>query len=376
MDYRNAVFVVTSEDGCPIYNVGEELQVQDGAVSADFEKPVCMLLVQELHKALIKKPGEQRFTQMAMQRASFKCPGCTGSMRFEYKKEKGFSTLQMNLLRIADKKARKRHVEALFKHLRTMEVFELLEDHDLLDLISMLKLKQFDPNKVIIAEGTRGTHLYIILSGKVAIIKGEKEVIAEIGRGEIFGEMSLLSGEPAGSSVYSRTVVKFGTINGKDLKFILNRYPVLQIFFYRLLVNRAQMNMARSGKISSGMSGELIYISPVELFQLINSGGKSGKVDLIFPDGHAVILFNEGEIVSAAFGELDGKDALFEVMGKKKGSFSYNTHLAAKYHKLQPLGGFMGLLMEGLQKLDELQAGAAAGAVQPEQDFDMDEDDE
>ncbi len=353
MDYRNAVFVVTSEDSCPIYNTGEELQVQDAAVSVDYEKPVCMFLVQELLKIVSKKPGEQRFTQLAMQRASFKCPGCTGSMRFEYKKEKGFSTLQMNLLRIADKKARKRHVEALFKHLRTMEVFELLEDHDLLDLISMLKLKQFDPNKVIIAEGTRGTHLYIILSGKVAIVKGEKEIIAEIGRGEIFGEMSLLSGEPASSSVYSRTVVKFGTINGKDLKFILNRYPVLQIFFYRLLVNRAQMNMARAGKISSGMSGELIYISPVELFQLINSGGKSGKVDLIFSDGHAVILFNEGEIVLASFGDFQGKDALFATLSKKKGSFTYNTHLATKYHKLQPLGGFMGLLMEGLQRIDE-----------------------
>ncbi|MCW5200757.1 DUF4388 domain-containing protein, partial [Desulfobulbus sp. F4] len=100
----------------------------------------------------------------------------------------------------------------------------------------------------------------------------------------------------------------------------------------------------------------------------------SGKVDLIFPDGHSVVLFNEGEIVSASFGELEGKPALFSVMGKKKGSFSYNTHLAAKYHKLQPLGGFMGLLMEGLQQHDEQQAETAVStASDPE--FDMDEDD-
>jgi hypothetical protein len=115
MEYRNAVFVVTSEDSCPIYNAGEELQIQDSAMSVDYEKPVCLILVEELHKALAKsskKPGEQRFSQRAMQRASFKCPGCTGVMRFEYKKERGFSTLQMNLLRIADKKARKRHFNA------------------------------------------------------------------------------------------------------------------------------------------------------------------------------------------------------------------------------------------------------------------------
>jgi hypothetical protein len=55
MDYRNAVFVVTSEDSCPIYNTGEELQVQDAAVSVDYEKPVCMFLVQELIKIVSKK---------------------------------------------------------------------------------------------------------------------------------------------------------------------------------------------------------------------------------------------------------------------------------------------------------------------------------
>jgi hypothetical protein len=96
-------------------------------------------------------------------------------------------------------------------------------------------------------------------------------------------------------------------------------------------------------------------------------------VDLIFPDGHAVILFNEGEIVYASIGELEGKEGLFAVMGKKKGSFSYNTHLASKYHKLQPLGGFMGLLMEGLQHLDEQQA-EVAGSVSGDPEFNMDED--
>ena len=55
MEYRNAVFVVTSEDSCPIYNVGEEIQIQDSAVSVDYEKPVCLILVRELHKALAKK---------------------------------------------------------------------------------------------------------------------------------------------------------------------------------------------------------------------------------------------------------------------------------------------------------------------------------
>jgi hypothetical protein len=354
MEYRDAVFIVTAEDSCPIYNVGEELQVQDSALTVDYDKPACLILVQELHKALARKPGAPSFTQIGMQRTTFKCPGCTGSMQFEYKKAKAFSTLQMNLLRIADKRTRQRYIKELYKHLRKMQLFELLEDNDLFDLTCMLKLEQFGADKILITEGAKGSRLYIILSGKVVVIKGKNEIVAEMARGEIFGEMSLLSGEPATTSVHSRTAVKFATLNSSDLKYILNKYPVLQIFFYRLLVNRAQMNLVRSGKISSGMSGELVYINPVELFQLINSGGKSGKVDLIFPDGHATVLFNEGEIVHASHEGMKGKDALFALLGKTKGSFTYNTELAPEYRKLPVLGGFMGLLIEGLQRLDEI----------------------
>ena len=68
MDYRNAVFVVTSEDSCPIYNTGEELQVQDAAVSVDYEKPVCMFLVQEQARLLM--PAQtRRFLRMTETRA-------------------------------------------------------------------------------------------------------------------------------------------------------------------------------------------------------------------------------------------------------------------------------------------------------------------
>ncbi|MCI5147056.1 MAG: DUF4388 domain-containing protein [Candidatus Electrothrix sp. AR3] len=86
---------------------------------------------------------------------------------------------------------------------------------------------------------------------------------------------------------------------------------------------------------------------------MLNSGGKSGQVDLAFPDGNALVLFNEGEIIHASYEKLQGKEALYALLGKNKGSFSYNTQLASKYEKMPVIGGFMGLLMEGLQRLDE-----------------------
>jgi CRP-like cAMP-binding protein len=353
MSYRNAIFLVTEEHSCPLYNVGEELEVRDMALSISSDKPACLQLVREILKATSDAPVFERFTQQGIQRAKFECGGCTGLVRFEFKKEREYATLQMKLLAAAEQRAKMRHVEEFYDLLRGMEIFEPLADNDLQDLSAMLKLKTYGPHKVIINRGERGTHLYIMLSGTVAVVRDGNEVLAEMGEGEVFGEMSLLSGEPVTTSVYSRTKVRIATLSAKDFKHVLNKYPILQVFFYRMLVDRAQVNSLRSGTISSGMTGELAEINAVELFQLINSSGKTGRVDLLFASGRATVLFNEGEIVKAVHGKTEGKEALFALLARNKGTFTYTSGLDDADRDLPVLGGFMGLIMEGLRRIDE-----------------------
>jgi len=354
MWYNNAIFVITEEVGCPIYNVGEELHIKDMALTTSYDKPVCLMFVQEILRLNSPSaPVFQRFTDAGFQKEKFECGGCSGLIRFEFKKERDFATLQMKLLYAAEQRAKMRHVEQFHKLLRGMEIFESLVDSDLLDLSAMLKLQRYAAHKVILNKGDRGTHLYIILSGTVVIVGDGNEVVAEMGKGEFFGEMSLLSGESVTTSVYSRTKVKLAVLSAKDFKHVLDNYPILQVFFYRMLVNRAQVNTLRSGKISSGMTGELSEINTVELFQLINSSGKTGKIDFIFSTDRAVVLFNEGEIVKIVFGRLEGKEALYALLAKRTGIFTYTSGLSAQEKELPVLGGFMGLIMEGLRRIDE-----------------------
>lgn len=356
MEFRNAVFVVTEECSCPLYNVGEEFTVQNSALSVERDKQVCLLLVRELIKALTDtKPMEQRISLQPQQKAKFECGGCTGLIRFEYKKEKAYSTLQMNLLKAAEQRAKQQIIAHFFGILREMDLFEPLSDFDLQDLALLMKMKSYPPNKIVIEEGERGTNFYVVLSGKVAVVRKDSEIIAEIGPGGIFGEMSLLSGELTYPSVYSRTACQLATLNAKDFKHVLSKYPILQIFFYRVLVNRAQENTLRAGKISSGMSGDLTEINPVDLFQMINSGGKSGRVNFTLDSGDGLALFNEGEIVACNYGGQEGKDAFFSLLVQQKGRFTYIKGLTEEEKQLQVLGGFMGLVMEGLQRIDERQ---------------------
>ena len=356
MEYRNAVFVITEEHACPRYTVGEEFFIHDSAISIDRDKQVCLMLVQQVLKALTEtRPLQPRFTQSGMRRSKFECGGCTGMIRFEYKKENAYSTLQCNLLEVAKKRAKKQLVEESFGLLRKMELFELLDDFDLQELALLMKLRKYPANKVIIEAGEVGTHFYVILTGQVAVVKEDNKVVAELGPGEIFGEMSLLSGELTYPSVYSKTSVQLAALNAKDFKHVLSLYPALQVYFYRVLVNRAQENTMRAGNISSGMSGELSDINSVDLFQLINSGGKTGKVHFVSEECQAVTLFNEGEIVFCRYGEQEGKGAVFSLLAKQNGKFSYTKGLSEQEKALPILEGFMNLIMEGLRRLDEEQ---------------------
>ena len=353
MDYKDAIFIVTEERACPLYNVGEEFRVEDMGLTVPEAKPACLNMVQSLIAATTKQHSFERFTQQGIQKSKFECGGCDGLIRFEFKQEKGFATLQMKLLAAAERREKMRHMDRFFDLLRYMEIFETLADDSLRDLSALLKLKEYGSNKVVLKKGDPGTNLYIVLEGKVAVISDDGQTLSEMGMGEIFGEMSLLSGEPVTTTIHTRAKTKLATLSSKDFKHVLNKYPVLQVFFYRMLVERAQANTMRAGTISSGMSGELAEISTVDLFQLINSSQKTGQVEFSLDDGSALVLFHGGELVQARYNSLAGKDAVFALLARRTGRFVYTSGISEEAKKLDVIGGFMGLIMEGIRRIDE-----------------------
>ncbi|WP_339133448.1 MAG: cyclic nucleotide-binding domain-containing protein [Candidatus Electrothrix sp. GW3-4] len=357
---RNAVFVVTEEHTCPVYRVGDEFIIRDSTISAGGNKELCVWLVQELLTALdesnLLKHRLAVPSQPGVRQKKFECGGCTGLIRFEYKKEVAYSTLQMNLLELSKKRAKNQLVGKFFELLRGMELFEPLDDFDLQDLALLMKLEKHPANTIIIESGAMGTHFYVVLAGEVAVVRDDTGVIAELGPGDIFGEMSLLSGELTSSAVHSKTPVELASLKATDFKSTLSTHPVLQVFFYRVLVDRVQKNTLRAGNITSGMNGELSDINTVELFQLINSGGKTGKVDFIFDGCKGGVLFNAGEIVFCKCDRYEGKNAVFHILAKQDGQFFYSKGLSEEERQLPVLGGFMGLIMEGLRRIDENEA--------------------
>jgi serine/threonine protein phosphatase PrpC/CRP-like cAMP-binding protein len=74
-------------------------------------------------------------------------------------------------------------------------LFELLDERELLLVLSMTEVKCFYPGGMIIQQDREGSEMYVILSGAVAIYESGCKV-AELQPGEHFGEMALLRERP------------------------------------------------------------------------------------------------------------------------------------------------------------------------------------
>lgn len=371
-EFCNFIFIVTETYSCPLYNVGEEFTVRNFTLTTRRDKQTCLLLMQEFMKVLavpetLLAPGRSAaanalmFQQQGAQRIKFACGGCSGLIRFECKKphKKYAVTVQGQLIEEKNREAEKQTSELVRKKiycfLRRVKMFDELDSDTLQYLALLMQLRRYNANKMLIEEGMPGTHLYIVIAGQAGVINKNGEIFAKLKRGDVFGETSLLTGRPAYPSVCSLTPVQLIVLNSTNFRQALSSYPNLNSFFWNIMMTRAKANLIHSSQINSGMSGELACISLVDLFQLINSGRKSGTLDLILPDGHGSVLFNkEGEIVQATYGQLQGKEALFTLLPQENGSFTYTVEtLPDPYSKKKRLGEFMGLLMEGLQHMDE-----------------------
>ena len=111
--------------------------------------------------------------------------------------------------------------------------------------------KVFGKHETIITEGHFASNLYIIREGKVEVLRrsktGKEVKLAELGEGEIFGEMSLLDTE---HSIHSATVravdsAKVAIVNKNDFDKYLGQLTPLMKKLIMSLVQKLRDTSSR-----------------------------------------------------------------------------------------------------------------------------------
>ncbi len=328
------VYYVVREDGCPLYDVNDEFQFANGLFYVPQGKSPCLILARDVSTIEEKGGGETAAGK------PFTCSGCTGTILFACKSDRP---------RGADD-----YLDALTDLLRSFSIFEDLDDADIQDIIAHLRLDKFNKGDYVLRKGEPGRHLFIIVSGIVAVEGDDGLSLATMGRGEVVGEMSVLSGDRVGASVKAIAPTDVLRISAEHFRRVLSNFPSLQMRFTRLLVRRmAEINRARSEHFSSCLAGQLSEIPPTDLFQTFNINQKTGVLTLKLTEGTAQLSFREGRLVDVEYGDKKGEEAFFALLKLKEGRFKYLPGLSPDKMAASEIGDFMYLIIEGLRRIEQ-----------------------
>ncbi len=342
-------FTIIANKNCPLYNLGDEFMLTGRTLSLQ-GKPAGLTMMDDVMYNIETFRNINALKKNRDNTHLFNCSGgstgCPGKIRIKYQNEQSPSS--------DSQKNRDRHIAAIASELKSFSIFKTLSKSEIKNIVSEFRIRLFPKDEVILRKGEPGVKLFIILSGKVDVIGDYGTTIATLERGDVFGEMSLLSGNPVSMKVRVESDAKIMYVHGNYFRMILNRYPSLQMYFVQLLAQRlAKSNEERSRQIASGMAGNLSEITPTELLQTLNMTQKTGVLNLHMSNGKARISLRDGDLIRVEYNKLTGEDAFFEILKQIRGSFKFKPGLPAEEMDAPELGDFMFLLMEGLNRMDE-----------------------
>ncbi|PIF02884.1 MAG: hypothetical protein CR990_00510 [Desulfococcus sp.] len=331
MDKETITITVIGVDECPLYHVGDVFHLAGKKLSAPYGKSTCLILVQDITGILMKYEcmnGSSRYR--------FDCSGCGGLARLEYRRSE-----------LTEPEFFADDIHSIACSMQKSTFFRIFSEEGFRRLTSLLRKKDYPAGKIIVRKGDPGTGLFIIARGKTEVLGKNNIRIATIGEGDLFGEMSLISGDPAAATVCALTPVTALFLDAGSFRSVFHENPAFQIYLTRMLAHRiSATNLLRSREIASGISGNLTEISPLELFQTLYANQKTGVLVLKLPGGLGVASFLEGRLIRAKLNEKTDKEALLDILQVREGRYKFNPGLPPEETRTDEIDNLLKLLME------------------------------
>lgn len=131
---------------------------------------------------------------------------------------------------------------------------------ELQSLVSSSRILQFKEGQSIIQQEDRGTNFFLILEGKVKIVRytedGKEIILDTLSTGEHFGEMALLDGMSRSATVEALTAVKVLLIDRASFLRLLQQSPKTLENLLKELSRRLRQANQRIEELSTLELGE------------------------------------------------------------------------------------------------------------------------
>jgi hypothetical protein len=189
-------------------------------------------------------------------------------------------------------------------------------------------------------------------------------MIGSVAEGDFFGEYSLLTELASEFEVRAVGDCIALAINRKDFYQLLLKRPALLTVAAKMVAEKFKA-AAKSveNELSRGILGKLSMIPLTDLVQSLYQSRRTGTLVVHADKTQALITFSNGAVVSAVLGKRHGEDAFYRLVEWPEGEFCFEPSEFVDEDP-QREGAVtldtMGLMMEGVRRLDEKQSAAIA----------------
>jgi len=106
----------------------------------------------------------------------------------------------------------------------------------------------FQPGDIVLRKGEIGSELYLISRGEVEVVDDAGHVVATLGEGNFFGEISLLTSAPRNATVRAKTYCDFFVLDKSDFMRVLRERP--QFLKSMMEIAQARYNVSSEEMLS------------------------------------------------------------------------------------------------------------------------------
>jgi CRP/FNR family cyclic AMP-dependent transcriptional regulator len=116
-------------------------------------------------------------------------------------------------------------------------------------------INEYDVADVIFEEGSTGRELYVVLEGKIDIVKitgAARTLIVTLGKGEFFGEMAVIDGSSrSATAIAAAPKTKVMRINHARFVYLVSQQPAFALMIMDALSKRLRASNAAQFKVAA-----------------------------------------------------------------------------------------------------------------------------
>jgi CRP/FNR family transcriptional regulator, cyclic AMP receptor protein len=131
--------------------------------------------------------------------------------------------------------------------LKKTPIFAETSEKSLESMIKSAVVKTVAPGNKLVQEGQGGVGFYLILEGKADVVKQGKK-LAELGKGDFFGELSVIDGQLRTADVVAVIETKCWILSQWAMKSIIVNHPEVALSMLEELVRRLRATDAERVK--------------------------------------------------------------------------------------------------------------------------------